>query len=333
MSFQILGTGSRLPQRSVTNDEMSKLLDTSDEWISQRVGISARRVCTTETTADLARDAALAALDMSGVKADELDMIICATVSADNAAPSLACLVQAQIGASCPAMDINAACSGFIYALETAAGYFMRGAERILVVGAERLTQYIDWTDRGTAVIFADGAGAMVLGRGDSYLSSKLSAKGNDITIKIPFRVGESPYYQNLQERPYIHMNGQETFKFAVNAMCTDLADVIGAAGLRMEDIAWVIPHQANARIIDAAARKLDIPQERCLKNIENVGNTSAASVPILADELFRSGKLQDGDIIAFSVFGAGLTSAACVIRCKAVCGPQIRNSELGIRN
>jgi len=315
MSFRVLGTGSCLPQRSVSNDELAQTLDTSDEWITQRVGTSERRVCTTETTADLALGAARAALGMGGTLPCDLDMIICATVSADNSAPSLACSVQAMLGAQCPAMDINAACSGFIYALDTAAGFFARGAGRILVIGAERLTRLVDWADRGTAVIFADGAGAMLLGRGDSYLSSKLCAIGNDTVLGIPNHAGASPYYENKPLRPYIYMNGQETFKFAVKAMCTDLADVVGAAGLSMEDLSWIVPHQANARIIDAAVRKLGISPDRCLKNIERIGNTSAASVPILADELWRSGRLRDGDHVAMCSFGAGLTSAACVIR------------------
>jgi len=315
MSFRILGTGSYLPKKTVSNDELSGMFETSDEWIKQRVGISSRHVCTTETTTDLAHSAALSALEMSQVRPDELDMIICATVSADNAAPSVACAVQAILGAKCPAMDINAACSGYIYALDTAAGFFARGAKRILVIGAERLTRLLDWTDRGTAVIFADGAGAMVLGEGDSYLSSKLYARGNDTVLFIPNHLGESPYYANTSAKPYIYMNGQETFKFAVNAMCTDLPEVAQAAGKTIEDFDWIIPHQANSRIIDAAVRKLGIRPERCYSNIDRVGNTSAASIPILADELIRSGKPRDGDIIAMCSFGAGLTSAACVVR------------------
>ena len=315
MSFKILGTGSCLPQRSVSNEELSQFLDTSDEWITQRVGISERRICTTETTTDLAAGAAIKALEMSGTKPGELDMILCATVSADHAAPSLACSVQNRIEATCPAMDLNAGCTGFIYMLETAAAFFALGYKRILVVGAERLSRCADWSDRGTAVIFADGAGAMLLGPGDSYIASKLVAKGGDSLLRIPSFHGKSPFYEVEPQEPYIYMNGQEVFKFAVNAMCGDLTDVIKDAGLTMEDIAWVIPHQANARIIDAAVRKLGIPAERCLKNIEKTGNTSAASVAILADELFRSGKLKDGDLIAISAFGAGLTSAACVIK------------------
>jgi len=315
MSFKILGTGSYLPKRSVSNDEISEFLETSDEWIKQRVGISSRPVCTTETTADMAYGAALAALEMSNVTPGELDMILCATVSADYVAPSLACSLQSKLGATCPSMDINAACSGFIYTLETAAAFFGRGLKKILVVGAERLTRVVDWTDRSTAVIFADGAGAMMLGAGDSYISSKLCAKGDDVVLCIPSFAGESPYYENEPMKPYVHMNGQEVFKFAVNAMCNDLTDVIKAAGLTLDDIAWIIPHQANARIIDAAVRKLAIEPGRCLENIETTGNTSAASVAILADKLWRSGKLKDGDYIAMAAFGAGLTSAACVIK------------------
>lgn len=317
MSFDILGTGSCLPRRKVGNDELSQFLDTSDEWISQRVGVLERCVCTTETTAELAHKAALSALDKGNVAPGDLDMIVCATVSADNSAPSLACSVQMMLGALCPAMDINAACSGFIYALDTAAGFFARGARRILVIGAERLSKHINWKDRSTAVIFADGAGAMVLGEGDAYLSSKLNAKGNASVLGIPNHAGDSPFYTNGSADPFIYMNGQETFKFAVKAMCKDLTDVTRSAGLTMDDIAWIVPHQANARIIDSAAKKLGIDPGRCCMNIERVGNTSAASVPILADELCSSGKLREGDNIAFCSFGAGLTSAACIIKWK----------------
>jgi len=315
LNFKILGTGSCLPSLAITNDELSEFLDTSDEWITQRVGVRQRRYCTTERTVDLAKGAALKAFEMSCTSPQELDMIICATVSADDAAPSLACALQAELGATCPAMDVNAACSGFIYALETAAGFFARGAKKILVIGAERLTRHINWNDRSTAVIFGDGAGAAVLGAGNAYLSSKLCARGDSIILGVYGHSGSSPYSKLEPKQPYIHMNGQETFKFAVKSMCTDLTDVIAAAGLAFSDIAWFLPHQANLRIIDMASKKLGIPAERCLTNIDKVGNTSAASLPILTDELYRSGKLKEGDYIALASFGAGLTSAACVIR------------------
>jgi 3-oxoacyl-[acyl-carrier-protein] synthase-3 len=316
MSFKIQGTGHCVPARTVTNDELSNYVETSDEWIRQRVGIIERRVCTTETAAGLAFGAAEEALNMSGTKPDELDMIICATVSPDDASPSMACMLQNMLEAACPALDVNAACSGFVYALDTAAGFFARKkVKKMLVVGAERLSRLIDWSDRNTCVIFADGAGAVVLGEGDNYLSSKLYAKGGNNVISIPMHEGKSPFYMPELRNPYIYMNGQETFKFAVNAMTCDLSDVIRDAGLQPADIAWVIPHQANARIIDAACRKLEIPAEKFAKNIEKYGNTSAASIPILLDECNREGKLKSGDIIAMSSFGGGLTSAACVIR------------------
>jgi len=300
----------------VTNDEISTIVETSDEWIAQRVGVRERHVCTTETAAELAYKAAEEALSRSGTKPEELDMIICATVSGDDASPSMACTVQSMLGAACPAMDVGAACSGFIYMLDTAAGFFARKkVKKMLVVGGERLSRIVDWTDRNTCVIFGDGAGALVLGEGDAYLSSRLFAKGGDNVIKIPNFGGSSPFYQNELPKPYIYMNGQETFKFAVNVMVGDLLEVIREAGLQQSDIAWVIPHQANARIIDAASRKLDIPAERFGKNIDRYGNTSSASIPILLDELNKEGKFKDGDYLALCSFGGGLSSAACVIR------------------
>ncbi len=316
MSFEILGTGHYVPSRIVTNEELSALVDTSDEWISRRVGVRERRVCTDETAAELAYRAAVNALNMSGTAPEELDMILCATVSGDDASPSMACTVQGMLGAVCPAMDVGAACSGFIYMLDTAAGFFARGrAKKMLVIGAERMSRILDWEDRNTCVIFGDGAGAMVLGSGESYLSSKLFAKGGDNVIKIPHFAGKSPFYRNETKKPYVYMNGQETFKFAVGAMCQDLSDVIQTAGLREEDISWVIPHQANIRILDAAAKRLNIPNERFCSNIDRYGNTSAASIPILIDELNRDGRLKAGDYLALCCFGGGLSSAACILQ------------------
>lgn len=316
MSFKILGTGHCVPERVVTNDELSTIVDTSDEWITQRVGVRERRICTTETAAELACNAAREALCMSNTSPEELDMILCATVSADDASPSMACAVQNMLGATCPSMDVSAACSGFIYMLDTAAGFFARKkVKKMLVIGGERISRILDWTDRNTCVIFGDGAGAAVLGEGNAYLSSKLFAKGGDNVIKIPNFGGMSPFYTNETQKPYVYMNGQETFKFAVNAMACDLAEVIRDAGLEQKDISWVIPHQANVRIIDAASKKLDIPLDRFGKNIEKYGNTSAASIPMLLDELNREGKFKDGDYLALCSFGGGLSSAACVIR------------------
>jgi 3-oxoacyl-[acyl-carrier-protein] synthase-3 len=213
-------------------------------------------------------------------------------------------------------MDISAACSGFIYTLDTAAGFFERGrAERILVIGAERMSSLVDWSDRRTCVIFGDGAGAAVLASGDGYLASKLNARGGDRVIKVPRARGNSPFYEREAPPPYVYMNGQETYKFAVISFCADIAEVSRQAGVSSDEITWVLPHQANIRIIEGAARRLDIPAERFCSNIDRYGNTSAASIPILLDEMNREGKFARGDLLALCSFGGGLTSAACIIR------------------
>ena len=315
MSFSILGTGMYVPPHTVTNDGLSSLVDTNDEWIRRRVGIAERHIAVAETTADMASAAARNALDSAGIDAASLDMILCATVSADNVSPSLACMVQAQLGAVCPAYDINAACSAFLFLLETAAGYFARGrAKRILVVGAERMSRIVDWSDRGTCVIFGDGAGAAVLGEGDGYLDSVITVRGGEGVIKIPCHAGKSPFWEGACEEPYIQMNGQETFKYAVNAMCGDIHTLLDRNGLTADDIAWIVPHQANYRIIESAAKRSGIPQEKFYLNIERFGNTSSASIPMALDELNRTGKLVRGDKLILTAFGGGLANAACLL-------------------
>jgi len=316
MTFNVLGTGSFLPSRVVTNDDLSAMVDTNDEWIAQRVGVRERHVCTVETATDLAYGAAVAALENGGVAASELDFILCATITPDYASPSVACMVQKRLGGSCPAMDISAACSGFVYALDAAAGYFARGkAKKMLVIGAEQMSRVTDWGDRSTCVIFGDGAGAMVLGEGDGLLAITLSTVGGTDVIRVPVYPGASPFDQKGHEKPFIHMNGQETFKFAVNSFCRDMKTVMAEAGLRHEDVSFIIPHQANQRIIDAAVSRLELPPENFISNIARVGNTSAASVAIAADELWRSGRLKRGDNVILAAFGGGLSSAACALK------------------
>ena len=316
MSFSILGTGFYVPPKIVTNDDLSKIVETSDEWITQRVGVRERHVCTTETAADLAVKAAENALADAGVKPEELDLILAATVSGETVSPSIACLVQRDIGATCPAYDINAACSAFIFLLETAAGFFARGkAKKILVIGTERMSRIIDWEDRSTCVIFGDGAGAAVLGEGDGYLSSKFTVQGGDDVIKIPQFVGKSPFYEKEGEPPYVHMKGQETFKFAVNSICRDVADVIADAGYTKEDVDYVVPHQANVRIIDFAAQRIGMPKEKFFVNIDRYGNTSSASIPIALTEMKEQGLLKRGQLIVLTAFGGGRASASCLIR------------------
>lgn len=315
MSFNILGTGICVPEKIVTNDEMAAIVDTSDKWIRQRVGIAQRRICTTETATDLAVGAAKAALADAGVQPGELDLILSATVSGDNVSPSIACMVQNRLGAACPAYEINAACAAFLFLLETAAGYFARGrAKKVLIIGAERLSGITDYTDRSTCVIFGDGAGAAVLGEGDGYVDSVQHVSGGDDVLLIPRAVGASPFYKNEGSAPFIQMKGQDTFRYAVTSITSDVNELLERNSLTAEDIAFVVPHQANIRIIDFACRKLKIPMEKFVVNIDRYGNTSSASIPIALDELAKSGKLNRGDKIILTAFGAGLASAACLI-------------------
>ena len=318
MNFKITGTGSYAPTNTVSNDDLAKFLDTSDEWITQRVGVRTRRVSTGETAADFAAKAAQNALEMSGIDAKDLDLIVAASLSSDFACPTVAGTVQAKIGANCPAFDVNSACSGFLFALDTAAGFFARGtAKKALVIGAERISKILDWTDRSTAVIFGDGAGAAVLEASeDGYLASTLYTQGGDDVIRIPNTHGTSPYFKpETEDTPYIYMNGQETFKFAVNVMCRDVNIVLDKANLKIDDIKYFVPHQANMRILRFVEKKLKIAPDKIFANLEHTGNTSAASVPMALDELNRSGNLKKGDLVLLSAFGGGLSSAACILR------------------
>ncbi len=317
MSFRILGTGSFVPEKVVTNDDLSKMVETTDEWITKRVGVKERRVCTGETVTDLGTEAARRALENAGVRPEELDLIIAPTISADTISPGLGGMVQHRLGAHCPSFDMNVACPGFLFGLDVAAGFFARKAVRkVLVVSAERMSGLLDWTDRSTCCIFGDGAGAAVLGEGGNYLSSELHTTGGDDIISIPTAWDNSPFYERERGKSCVHMQGQETYKFAVTSMVNDIRSVMEKAGITGEQVKAVIPHQANYRIINEARRRLpEIAPEKFYMNIDKYGNTSSASEPILLDEVSRSGVLQPGDYVVLSAFGGGLSSAACVIR------------------
>lgn len=316
MSFNILGTGYYVPEFVVTNEDLTKLVDTSDEWITKRVGVKERHISQNETTTDMAVKASCDALAEAGIQPDDLDLIIAASVSPDTACPTVASSVQREIGAQCPAFDINSACSGFLFALDVASAYLQKeDINKVLVVGSERLSRVTDWSERGTCVIFGDGAGAFVVGKGDGLLASKIFTKGGDEVLSIPNNVGSSPFYNGEVKAPFIKMDGQETFKFAVNRIVEDIKDVVQKAGLTLQDVDYVVPHQANIRIIEYASKRLGIPMEKFFVNIQKYGNTSSASVPIAFSELYKSGKLKKGDIVVMSAFGGGLSSAACLIR------------------
>jgi 3-oxoacyl-[acyl-carrier-protein] synthase-3 len=318
MGFTITGTGSALPAHILTNDEISKFVDTSDEWISTRTGISSRPVITTETASSLAALAGARCLESAGVSPSELDLIICSTISGDYLTPSLACVVQKELGAGCPAFDINAACSGFIYALDIACGYLETGrAGKVLVLASEIMSKLVDWNDRATCVLFGDGCGAVLLEPGDGLMSMKLTAQGNTDLLVIPHVSGNCPLRTGGIRPSFLKMKGQEVYKFAVGSLCRDLSEVILQAGIACGDVDFVLPHQANRRIVEAAAERLGIPQERYVYNIQRQGNTSSASIPIMLDELNRDERLEDGNILAMAAFGGGLTTGACVIRWK----------------
>lgn len=309
-----MGVGSALPEHVVTNDMLSGFLDTSDEWITTRTGIKERRVVTTETLAELSATAAKRALAMAGIEAAQLSYILCATTSADYAIPSLACQVQQMLGASCPAMDVNAACTGFLYALDMADALFARDPNaRVLVIGAEAMSRLVDWNDRSTAVLFGDGAGALVLGPGSDLKSMLVTAVGDPDPLYARHADGNSPYAVKRERAP-LRMDGHAVYRFAVPTIVRDVSAAIARAGMTEDDIDAVLLHQANLRIVDAAAQRLNIPRDKFKTNIQSRGNTSAASIPILMDELHREGHLPQGSVLALAAFGGGLTTGACVL-------------------
>lgn len=315
MSFQIVGTGRAHPAHVLTNQMLSELVETSDEWITTRTGISSRYVSTDETLEDLATLAAKRALEKSGVFAKDLDFIICSTMKGDYVTPSLACLVQRNIEATCPAVDVNAACSGFVYGLDLADSYMKSDkAKTILVIGAEMMTRHLDWNDRATCVLFGDGAGAVVLKRGNGLKSIRVTAKGENVLLTIGSVFSESPFSKHEKLDPNFRMAGGEVFKFAVSSMIRDVKYVLNQADVKPSDIKMVVPHQANLRVFQAAKEKLGFTDDQIAIGIDHYGNTSSASIPLLLDELVEEGKLNQGDLIVLTAFGGGLTTGACVI-------------------
>ena len=317
MGFTILGTGSALPERSVSNDELSEFLDTSDEWIFTRTGIKSRHVCTTESLDDLAVAASERALQVSGIDASQLDLIVCSTTTGDHLVPAEACAVAERLGATCPAFDVSAACAGFVFALDVAEGYIERGrAERVLIVAAEQMTRALDWTDRATCVLFGDGAGAAVIG-GDSPLAVELSTAPDVETLHVPGLVGTSPFKASADSKSVLSMNGRRVFKFGVNAICDTVHKLASDAGISVEDIDHFVFHQANERILSQAVKRLDVPDERVVRTLRETGNISSACIPFALDRLARTDALNAGDTIALVGFGAGLDIGGYLLRWK----------------
>ena len=314
--MRILGTGSALPEFTLVNDRLTEFLDTSDEWIRTRTGIQSRQIATKETVLSLGLAAANAALENAGLRPEDIDFLICSTVQADTVTPSLACILQGQAGLSCPAIDINGACAGFIYALDYADAILKAGkARRVLVVCSEMMSRLTDWTDRSTCVLFGDGAGAAVVDGGDNLYHARLTSEGDINPINYYPDPGNCPFATDGHPAARLHMVGQDVYKFAVSHSASDLKQVVEESGLSMDEIDHFLLHQANKRILEAVRTRLHQPEEKFPSNVEVRGNTSSASVPILLDELNRAGRFKAGDAVAMSAFGAGLTTGACVIR------------------
>ncbi len=312
----ILGTGSALPARRVTNAELSETVDTSDEWIVERTGIRARYIAGAgETTATLAADAARRALDAAGVDASDIDLIVLATATPDQTFPSSATKVQALLGIDdCVAFDVAAVCSGFLYALSVAENMIRGGsAKTALVIGSETFSRILDWEDRGTCVLFGDGAGAVVLGvaeDGRGVLASRLHADGRHNELLY---VDGGPSTTGTVGK--LRMKGREVFRHAVNNLANVLTETLGAAGLSVDDVDWVVPHQANARILDATAKKLGLDPAKVVVTVAEHANTSAASVPLALDTAVRDGRIKVGDLVVLEAMGGGFTWGAAAVR------------------
>ncbi len=316
MGFRILGTGSALPERSVTNDDLSEFLDTSDEWIYTRTGIKSRRVCTEETLDDLAVEASRRALEAAGVTPGQLDLIICSTTSGDHLMPAEACAVAERLGATCPAFDVSAACAGFVFALDVADGYLARGrAERVLVVAAEKMSRLMDWEDRATCVLFGDGAAAAVLGGGEGLLALRLETDPSVETLRVPGVGGSSPFDRTERPASVLTMEGRRVFKFGVSTICSSVSALCDEAGVAPGDIDHFIFHQANERILSSAVSRLGIDDDKVERALEETGNISSACIPLALDRLARSGRLEKGQLLALVGFGAGLDTGACLLR------------------
>jgi len=317
---RIIGTGGYLPERIVSNKELEDMVDTSDEWIQDRSGIKRRRIAADdEKTSDMALAAANSAIKSAGIAVDDIDLIIVATTTADKVFPSTACIVQRRLGLErIPAFDINAACSGFIYALDVA-NRFIRteGATTVLIIGAEIYSRILDWTDRTTCVLFGDGAGAVILQAADDegVISTHIHSDGkHEELLHVPAGVS-SGYADVTVEAAYIQMKGNEVFRKAVSTLGAIARETLLENNFEQKDLDWLVPHQANLRIISAAAKKLGLPMDRVIVTVDEHANTSSASIPLALDVAVRDGRIKRGDLLLFEAFGAGFTWGSALVR------------------
>lgn len=313
--MKIIGTGSALPRRQVTNDELTRFLDTSDEWISSRTGIRSRHVITDEKLEDLATEAARKAIEDAGIAPSDIDYILCSNIANHYVTPGLGCVVALKLGIRCPAVDINCACPGFLYAMDIAEAFFRTGRVRnVLIVCAEEATRMLDWTDRSTCILFGDGAGAAVFAPGDNIKGVRMDCEPSIDILYECRHLNDTPFLTKREEDIPLQMNGREVFRFAVSTAVRDIESLLDEAGLTPQDIDYYMIHQANLRIIDAIRKRIDVPEDRFPTHVADHGNTSSASCAILLDECNRKGLFKRGDKLLFSAFGAGLLSAAILM-------------------
>lgn len=317
---RITGTGSYLPEKVLTNQDLEQMMETSDEWIRERTGIKRRHIAADgETTSDMSLIAARRAIEAAGIDAAALDMILIGTTTPDKVFPSTACILQRKLGITgCAAMDLQAACSGFVYALDVADRFIRSGGgEKVLVIGAETLSRLTNWEDRTTAVLFGDGAGAVVLEADDEQgiVSTHIHSDGHqEELLHVPQGISQG-YDVTRAGEAYIHMNGNAVFRKAVGTLDTIARETLAGNGISQDDIDWFVPHQANLRIITAAAKKLGMPMERVVVTVDEHANTSAASIPLALDIAVRDGRIKRGELLLLEAFGAGFTWGSALIR------------------
>lgn len=313
--MRIIGTGSALPKKVVTNAMLSEFLDTSDEWIIPRTGIRSRHVITDERVEDLGAEAARKALEQAGMQPGDIDFFICSNVATEYVTPGMSCIISAKIGLSCPCIDINCACPGFIYAMDIAETYYQAGkVHNVLIVCAEEPSRMTSWDDRSTCVLFGDGAGAAVLTEGNNIRGIELHSQPDPDKIWQTKTLVPTPFVTKEEKDVPLQMKGREVFKFAVSASTRDVQSLLKKVGIEQSQVAYYMVHQANLRIIDAIKQYLGESDEKFPTNIADHGNSSSASCPILLDECNRKGLFKKGDILVFSAFGAGLLSAVAVV-------------------
>lgn len=313
--MKIIGTGSAHPTCKVTNTMLEQFLETSDEWITERTGIKERLVISSEKLEDLAVIAANKALEDANLKASDIDFIICSNVVNEYVTPALSCIIQGKLGATCPTVDINAACAGFLFALDMADDKLnAKKAKNILIVCAEEPSRMVSWQNRSTSVLFGDGAGAAVVTEGDALKAIRLTTSSLTEVLYYQRKLEPTPYISKEENFEPLVMKGREVFKHAVTSSCRDIRKLLNQTGLQPEEIKYYVLHQANLRIIESIRNFLGVDKERVPHNVDRYGNISSAALPALLDELNRAGKLQKGDKLVFSAFGAGFTTGACII-------------------